>query len=194
MRQGNTVTDSGAKSIDLTHQGTPRPNLISLIKPSAADAAGVHELVSICKPLDLNSTYAYLLLCHHFAETCVIAKIKDGIVGFISGYTLPEDPTTFFVWQVAVHPGARGAHLGVRMLHHLLKRKSNAQAQFVETTVSPSNEASRRMFRHFAESISAPIDEQMLFDRAAFGNEDHEEEVLMKIGPINPAQSEKEML
>jgi len=153
--------------------------------PSAADAPKVHTLISRCKPLDLNSTYAYLLLCHHFADTCVAARRGRDLVGFISGYILPNHSQTLFVWQVAVDPEARGARLGARMLRHLLARDVASEIRYLETTVSPSNTASRRMFQRFADSIDVPIDEQMLFDRNAFGNEDHEEEVLLKIGPFD---------
>lgn len=158
---------------------------IELMNPSAADAAAVHALIAQCKPLDLNSTYAYLLLCHHFSNTCVVARRGNDVVGFISGYILPDDSQTFFVWQVAVHPDARGASLGARMLRHLLTREPASSTRYMETTVSPSNTASRRMFKRFAVSVDAPINEQMLFDREAFGREDHEEEALLKIGPFD---------
>ena len=152
--------------------------------PVAADAAQVHKLISACKPLDLNSTYAYLLLCHHFSDTCVVGRAGKDIVGFVSGYRLPARPGTFFVWQVAVHPEMRGARLGIQMLQHLMARESVAAVRSIETTVSPSNAASRRMFQRFAASVGAPLEEQMLFDRSAFGGEEHEEEVLLKIGPF----------
>jgi L-2,4-diaminobutyric acid acetyltransferase len=166
---------------------------IVLARPIPRDAADVHALISVCKPLDLNSTYAYLLLCHHHAETCVIARSSDDAVGFISAYVLPRDPQTFFVWQVAVHPGARGKQLGVRMLSNLVARDSAAATRFLETTVSPSNSASRRMFQRFAREIGVPVQEQMLFDRDVFGNEEHEEEVLLRIGPFDTDQLRKEM-
>jgi len=166
---------------------------IRLCCPTANDAAEVHDLVAACKPLDLNSTYAYLLLCHHHSDTCVIARTKGQVVGFVSGYVLPKDRDTFFVWQVAVHPAARGARLGSQMLRQLLAREPVASTRSIETTVSPSNEASRRMFQHLADSIAAPINEHMLFDRATFGDEDHEEEVLLKIGPFDLAALEREI-
>ncbi len=137
--------------------------------------------------------YAYLLLCHHHADTCVVAHNGDELVGFVSGYVLPRDPQTFFVWQVAVHPGARGAKLGVRMLQHILGRQSTSSTRYVETTVSPLNVASRRMFQRFAETISASVSEQTLFDRTAFGPEDHEEEVLFRIGPFDKGSVNEEM-
>jgi L-2,4-diaminobutyric acid acetyltransferase len=186
-------TFRNAEHNKVANQPAPNSKLIYLTVPTVADAADVHKLVSVCKPLDLNSTYAYLLLCHHFSDTCVIARMGEDTVGFISGYRLPRNAKTFFIWQVAVHPEARGARLGARMLQHLLKRESNAATRFLETTVSPSNEASRRMFQRLADSIAAPIEEQMLFDRAAFGHEDHEEEVLLKIGPFDTAEPTKEI-
>lgn len=181
MKQSEIPVNDKVSEIDVGNPNTP-PTLLQA--PVAADAAQVHKLVSDCKPLDLNSTYAYLLLCHHFSDTCVIARADKDIVGFISGYRLPANPDVFFVWQVAVHPQMRGARLGVHMLRHLLARETVAAARFMETTVSPSNEASRRMFQRFAASVGAPINEQMLFDRSAFGEEEHEEEVLLKIGPF----------
>ena len=192
MRQVHPVTNRRAVNKEVTHQAAPNNELIYFTVPTAADAAEVHNLVSVCKPLDLNSTYAYLLLCHHYAHTCVIARMGEGAVGFVSAYTLPRDPQTFFVWQVAVHPGARGARLGSRMLQHLLKRESLTETRFLETTVSPTNGASRRMFQRLADSLAAPINEQTLFDRAAFGDEDHEEEVLLTIGPFDTAKPRKE--
>jgi L-2,4-diaminobutyric acid acetyltransferase len=181
LKQASMPTKSKARQSGIANLTSPP---IVLQVPAAGDAAQVHKLVSVCKPLDLNSTYAYLLLCHHFSDTCVVARAGKDIVGFISGYSLPAGPGTFFVWQVAVHPETRGARLGVQMLQHLLQRESTAAVSFMETTVSPSNEASRRMFQRFADSAGAPINEQMLFDRSAFGEEEHEAEVLLKIGPF----------
>lgn len=184
------VIDAKASGLAATVSGsnqTASGTAIELAVPSASDAPEVHDLIKRCKPLDLNSTYAYLLLCHHFADTCVVAR-RGNVVGFISGYILPNDPQTFFVWQVAVDPDARGARLGARMLRDLLARESAKSTRYLETTVSPSNTASRRMFQRFAESIDAKVEAQMLFDRSAFGKEDHEEEVLLKIGPFDMAR------
>ena len=171
----------------------PQIGKVRLCRPSASDAAAVHALIDECKPLDLNSTYAYLLLCHHHSDTCVVAKVSDKVVGFISGYLLPRDPQVFFVWQVAVHPRARGLQLGARMLRHLIKRESAAATRFMETTVSPSNEASRRMFQRFADEAGARVEEEMLFDRDVFGAEEHEEEALLKIGPFDMAALREEV-
>lgn len=159
---------------------------IILRRPQINDGAAVHALIKACPPLDLNSTYAYLLLCHHFAETCVVAQKGGQLVGFISGYIPPTQPNTFFVWQVAVHADARGCGLGNSMLHYLLQQPASTSVQYVDTTVSPSNQASRAMFARFARSRDADITEKPLFTRAMFGNAaEHEDEMLLTIGPFH---------
>lgn len=144
----------------------------------------MHELVQRCPPLDLNSSYSYFLLCSHFAETCVVAEREGATVGFLSAYRLPQAPQTLFVWQVAVDAQARGRQLAGRMLEDLLLRPACAGVQFIETTVSPSNHASRRVFERFAATHGAAWHEEVFLTPAHFGAESHEEEVLFRIGPL----------
>jgi L-2,4-diaminobutyric acid acetyltransferase len=160
--------------------------------PGTGDAPGIRQLIDRCKPLDVNSTYAYLLLCHHFADTCVVARRNGKIAGFVSAYRPPRSPETLFIWQVAVHPDARGQGLGERMITSLLKRDQMKGIRQIETTVSPSNRASRGMFAGLARRMGIDLREQVLFDEAAFGNETHETESLLKLGPITRGQNEGE--
>ena len=88
-----------------------------LREPRRKDGAAIHQLISECPPLDVNSLYAYLLLCEHNRGTCVLAESAGGrIDGFISAYVLVDKPDVLFVWQVAVHTRARGQRLGRAML------------------------------------------------------------------------------
>jgi L-2,4-diaminobutyric acid acetyltransferase len=141
----------------------------------------------------VNSTYAYLLLAHHFAETCVLALERGRVVGFVSAYLPPRREDTLFVWQVAVHPDARGRGLGQRMLLALLQRKALSRITRIETTVSPRNGASRAMFTSLARALDAQIEEHSLFTPQMFGTEDHEEERLLVIGPIQKPAEKGEM-
>jgi len=158
--------------------------LIDIQVPCVNDAAAVDELIAVCPPLDRNSRYAYLLLCHHHAATCAVARMDDRIVGFVSAYRLPESPDTLFVWQVAVHGDARGQRLAGRMIDHILDRPSCEGVRFIDTTVSPSNIASRRVFEHLAEAHGAPLESSPLFTAEHFGAAEHEEEHLIRMGPI----------
>ena len=89
--------------------------LITMRKPNPEDGSVVNNLVENCKPLDTNSMYCNNLQCSHFRDTAVLAEEQGETIGFISGYLLPEQPDTLFVWQVAVSPKARG--LGLDVIH-----------------------------------------------------------------------------
>jgi len=158
---------------------------LQLRAPRRSDGAALHRLVSECPPLDVNSLYAYLLLCEHFSATCVVAESAGGrIDGFISAYLPPARPDVIFVWQVAVHSRARGQRLGRAMLRELLQRKELGHVRHLETTVGPDNQASRRTFAGLAGELGAHISEQPFFDRQLFGGADHDDEMLLKIGPF----------
>jgi L-2,4-diaminobutyric acid acetyltransferase len=161
-----------------------QPSAIGVGKPSVAQGAAIHRLVDACKPLDLNSLYAYLLLCEHHAETCVIAEREGRPVGFLSAYVIPLREDTIFVWQVAVDASARGLGLATTMLRELLARPQVRHCAYLETTVSPSNTASRRLFHALARELDAPVDETLLFAEDHFGGEDHECEMSIRVGPF----------
>lgn len=157
---------------------------VGLGAPRVCDGVAIHRLVAACKPLDLNSLYAYLLLCEHFAETCVRAERAGRTVGFISAYRPPRTVDIVFVWQVAVAEEMRGQGLAGAMLRELLARPALRGCRYLETTVSPSNEPSRRVFHGLARALRAPVAERVLFAEPDFGDEQHERETLIRIGPF----------
>jgi L-2,4-diaminobutyric acid acetyltransferase len=159
-------------------------DFIDLRYPTKDDASAIHRLVSQCPPLDLNSLYTYLLLAEHFSSTCVVAEAGGVPIGFVSAYAPPARPGVLFVWQVAVHGRARGMGLGQRMLHALVQRPDLAGIRYLETTVSPGNVASRRMFDGLVRDLGADVKETPLFDRAMFGGQAHDDEPLLRIGPL----------
>jgi L-2,4-diaminobutyric acid acetyltransferase len=128
---------------------------ITLRAPTPADGAAVWELVKGTGVLDLNSLYAYVLHFDHHAATSVVAERGGRIVGFITGYVVPTRPEVLFVWQVGVDAAARGQGLAGRMLRELLRRPSAARVRLLETTVTPSNTPSRRLFRGLARRLGA---------------------------------------
>lgn len=160
---------------------------LTLRAPQAQDAAAIHQLIAECPPLDLNSVYVYLLLCEHFRLTCVVAERGGRVDGFISGYFLPQKPDVLFVWQVAVHERARGQGLGQTMLDHLKSRLDTGALRYLETTVSPDNQASRGLFKAMARRWQAPLREQEFFQSTLFGRQAHDAEPLLRIGPFGAA-------
>ncbi|MBV1691345.1 diaminobutyrate acetyltransferase [Novosphingobium sp. G106] len=152
--------------------------------PTIDDARAVSALIAASPPLDANSLYCTLLQCTHFAGTCVVAEKDGALEGWISGYRPPDQPETMFVWQVAVREGARGSGLGVAMLEALLSRQDPSAPAWVKTTVTPSNEASRRMFARFAKRRQAQVFEIAWFDQGQHFGGQHESEKLIAIGPL----------
>lgn len=149
-------------------------------RPTRSDGDALHSLIASCPPLDLNSTYAYLLLCEHHAETCVIAESDGKIAGVITGYRHPQRPDTLFVWQVAVSPDFRRQALAARMLEQLF---SNGRYRYIETTISPDNAPSHNLFQQFAERHGVPLDTSPLFAASDFGSGNHQAEPLYRLGP-----------
>lgn len=161
-----------------------------LRRPTAADGPALHSLVAACPPLDLNSAYAYLLICQDFASTSIVATAPDGsLAGAVTGYRPPHRPDALFIWQVAVHPDWRGCRLARRMLDAILDRECNQDAIWLETTVSPDNTASRALFASLARSRGLGHAEAPLFGEDLLGP-DHEPEWLHRIGPMTPALQE----
>lgn len=152
--------------------------------PNLDDAKAVHALITASPPLDVNSVYVYLLLSHHFTDTCVVAELDNEVIGFVSAYVPPKEPDVLFVWQVAVHERGRGMGLGKAMLQEILQRPGLHDIRFVETTVGPDNEASRGMFASLARKAGTEINETALFEGHHFGEHAHEDERLLRIGPF----------
>jgi len=158
---------------------------ITLRAPTAEDGAAVYELIAQCPPLDTNSMYCNLLQSSHFSDTSVAAELDENIVGFISGYVLPKQPDTLFIWQVAVGEKARGQGLASRMLRDILQRPACQQVKYIETTITPDNRASWALFESLANKLSAQLNHSVMFDRQQHFAGQHETEMLVKIGPIN---------
>lgn len=157
---------------------------ISFRNPELEDGKNIYKLIKSCPPLDVNSQYYYHIICHDFRETCVIAEIEGQIVGFISGYIKPEKPNCLFVWQVAVSKKVRGGNLATNMLNWLTKRPKCHNINSLETTISPSNQASQKLFKRFAKSKNAVCRTLPFLNASHFGVNDHEEEILYKISPL----------
>lgn len=145
----------------------------------------MHRLVCECPPLDVNSLYVYLLLSEHFSQTCIVSEDEHGLRGMVSAYVPPQRPETLFVWQVAVAQRARGAGLAQRLVRALLARPGLQSIQYIETTVAPNNQASRRMFAGLARSLETQWGEHALFDASLFETGGHEAEPLLRIGPFD---------
>lgn len=157
---------------------------ITYHQPSLEDGAEVWRFVRQAGSLDLNSAYCYIMLCDFNSDTCVIARDEKGeVVGFVSGLVLLNRRDTLFVWQIAVREDCRGLGVGTAMLDALLARSACREVRYIEATIAPSNQASRRLFGRLAERLGACVQELKGYEREDFP-EEHEDERLYRIGPL----------
>ncbi len=159
---------------------------IQLRTPVEDDAAPIWQLVHDDGALDLNSPYAYLLVCTDHAETSLVATDTSGVVGFVAAYRPPNRPDAVFVWQVGVARRARRRGLARRMLHAMLDQPGNRDIRFVTATVAPDNRPSMGLFKRLARDLRVPFERDERFGADLFPGDDHDPEVEVNVGPFAP--------
>lgn len=162
---------------------------VSLRMPVLEDGMSVFRLIQHCPPLDTNSSYCNLLQCGHFSSTSVAADIDDELVGFISGYLLPERPDVLFIWQVAVDERARGLGLAGQMLLQILRRRSCQGVRHIETTITQDNQPSWSLFKSLAKRLNTELQSAAWLDKQTHFDGQHDSESLIRIGPFNIEQT-----
>ncbi|MFI8240034.1 diaminobutyrate acetyltransferase [Streptomyces sp. NPDC085866] len=167
---------------------TARPADLLIDRPTMSDGAALWRLAKDSETLDLNSSYSYLLWCRDFAGTSAVARGADGEpVGFVTGYVRPDRPGTLLVWQVAVDSAHRGLGIAAALLDGLTARLTAERGVTrVETTITPGNTASERLFTSFATRHGADLAREVLFPADVFPDGPHDPEVLYRIGPLTP--------
>ncbi|MFI1167843.1 diaminobutyrate acetyltransferase [Streptomyces sp. NPDC020801] len=175
-----------AAQADLRTAHTELPETPSIERPTVADGTALWRLAKDSGTLDVNSSYSYLLWCRDFAATSAVARGADGEpVGFVTGYVRPDRPRTLLVWQVAVDAGQRGRGLAARLLDELAARVAAERGlAFVETTITPGNTASERLFTSFGARHGAAVEREVLFATEQFPDGPHDPEILYRIGPL----------
>ncbi|AWB65120.1 diaminobutyrate acetyltransferase [Saccharobesus litoralis] len=156
---------------------------ILLRQPTIDDGADVFYLVQRCPPLDNNSSYCNFLQCSHFSTTSVAALQEGKLVGFISAYILPQQPDTLFVWQIAIDKSLRGQGMAPKMVKHILERPTCSDVRFIETTITPDNQSSWRVFEKLASQLESDLKHDVFLDKDQHFNGQHESEALVRIGP-----------
>lgn len=155
-------------------------------RPNTEDGGSMWKLVKESGVLDVNSSYSYLMLCKYFHDTCLLAEDRDAeqLAGFVTGFRLPNEADTYFVWQIAVSDSCRGQGIATRLIKQVLERLQGIR--YVAATIAPSNAASQSLFRKLARDWNAPlsVEPSAGFCAGQFPEGSHEDEHLYKIGPL----------
>lgn len=154
-------------------------------QPTVDDGARLWEIASDSQVLDVNSSYSYVLWCHDFPGSSIVAEIDGTPVGFVTGYRRERDPSTLMVWQVAVDDTYRGHRIAATMLNRLFDRAQRSGVVAMHTTISPDNIASQRLFESVAQARGLRFDRRDLFAADAFPDA-HEPEHLYMLEPDIP--------
>jgi L-2,4-diaminobutyric acid acetyltransferase len=161
-----------------------KPATFTLRRPEKGDGAAMHRIARDSEALEENTLYAYLLLSSHFHETSLVAERDGEVVGYVAAYRPPTHPKAVFVWQIGVDASARRRGLARRMLLQLLSLPECREVKFLESTVTPSNAASRGLFESAARELGVPYRWSEGFSTNDFGGEGHEREDLFRAGPM----------
>lgn len=161
--------------------------VLTFRRPTYADGAAMWDLTKSTGVLDLNSSYAYLMMAKWYADTCVVAEEigpqGSRVVGFVIGFVPPRQPDSIFVWQVGVDGSQQGKGLGKKLLRHFVNGAPR-DVKYLEATVTPSNAPSENLFRSFGRMSGAEVTVDKCFPAHAFPGEGHEPEHLFRIGPL----------
>lgn len=152
--------------------------------PDRTDGKNMWQLVQKTT-LDKNSVYKYIMFSSYFTDTCVVAKNDQELIGFITGFIPPDKPDTVFVWQIGVDPDFSGKGVGSSLLEQLITQVKDKDILFLEATITPSNQASRALFKKFAAKHDAQCQIESFLVSELFPDLDlYEEEELFRIGPL----------
>ncbi|MEV7525945.1 diaminobutyrate acetyltransferase [Streptomyces sp. NPDC091371] len=170
-----------------TTKATTATTATRIDRPRPDDGPLLWRLARDSRTLDLNSSYSYLLWCRDFAGTSAVARDASGrAVGFVSGYMRPKSPGTLLVWQIAVDESVRGQGIAGALLDGLSTRVAAEHGlRSLETTISPGNHASERLFASYAARHGATVTREVLFASEDFPDAGHAPEVLHRIEPLH---------
>ena len=164
----------------------PNPDRIVYRAAQREDGARMWRLVRDSEALELNTAYAYLVMCRDFGHTSVVAERDGRVIGFVMAYRPPRDPDVIFVWQIGVDAVARGQGVAGTLLRKLVALPGCHGVRYLETTVAPSNRASLELFSSFARRKRVAMTKAGGFAAAEFpeADEAHEPEDRYRIGPF----------
>mgnify|MGYP003335715068 CR=1 FL=1 len=162
---------------------------ISIKKPKQSDGKDLWMIAKQTGVLDLNSSYSYNLIATHFSETSAVTFLEDKPAGFLSAYLIPKSPQILFIWQIGVMPQYQGKGFAFAMIKNVLSRQVCQKVTSINTTITPSNTASRKLFQKVSHLLNAEFNCSSFYSPMDFPDT-HEEEDLITIGPFNTKPNE----
>ncbi|WP_374929020.1 diaminobutyrate acetyltransferase [Kytococcus sedentarius] len=156
---------------------------VTLRAATLDDGAAMWRIARDSQVLDLNTSYAYLIMARDFGAHSAVAEVDGEVVGYCMSYLRPQAPDTVFVWQIAVDSSQRGRGLAGRLLDQVVETTG---ASALESTVTADNDASNALFAGFAARRGATETITEFITGDHFPIDDvHDAELLHRIEPLN---------
>lgn len=171
--------DGGAGSAGSHPPGSSRGELL-LGVPGTDDAMAMWMLLTR-SGFDSISPSSYRQLCRRTADTSLVARDGNRVVGLITAYRRPTRPDTLLVRQIAVSPSYRRCGVGRAMLVCVKNRDAGSGVGWLEAKIRASSHASRRLFQSFAIAAELRYAELELTPDNCFPPP-HEPEILVRMG------------
>lgn len=129
--------------------------------------------------LDVYARSNYERLCRDLPQTCMIAEHAGSIVGFATGFIMPDknNEKGLFLWQTGVHPAYAGKGIGSRVETLLIDLHN---PDYLKFTVEASNGAANATALKKAKYMNATYEKPGAISSDILGN-NHEAEVIYRV-------------
>ena len=129
---------------------------IEIRRPRIDDIPAIVEVVHGCGPqLTAHSSYIPWIYTHFYFETCAVAEMDGGIVGWCSIIPVPG---SFFLHQLGVKARARREGIARALLTHQVQKLSSDMEKFsLHFTVDRRNRAVVDLSLSIAEQLGMQV-------------------------------------
>jgi phosphoribosylamine--glycine ligase len=126
----------------------------------------VYNLVSQSPPLEKYFQHFFKIMLRYFSSTCLVADYQGKLVGWQMGFVSQNDPNTYFLWQIGVHPDMQGRGLGGLLLDSIENKVIELGCTRIELTIDPENISSEKLFlKNGYTNISSKVGPTVLVNK-----------------------------
>ncbi len=153
-------------------------NRTEIRNPVLEDTKQIIKLVRDSGKLDVNSAFYYALWIKEWSDTCAVAVSNGRIVGVLTGFIRPTNPTVYFSWQACISHDTSENDLGFRLYKYVLDPLMIRGVTYLEMTVDGTNRFVRLMLAKMAHHYGSEVEDGgILFSTQLLGTDNYSEEL-----------------
>jgi len=153
-------------------------NRTEIRSPVLEDTKQIINLVRESGKLDVNSAFYYALWIKEWSDTCAVAVSNGCIVGVLTGFVRPTNPSVYFSWQACISPTTDESNLAFCLYKYVLDPLIIRGVTHLETTVDRTNRFVRLMLAKMAHHYGSEVEDGgTLFSTQLLGTNNYSEEL-----------------